>query len=62
MVFGNTKDFDVNDIAPSEIYGIEVYSGAATIPAQYLAATSGGSCGLIMIWTSDGAQQSAKRR
>jgi hypothetical protein len=61
IVFGNTIDFSVNDVSPREIYGIEIYSGAATIPAQYLAATSGGSCGLIMIWTADGAQQTVKR-
>jgi hypothetical protein len=61
MVFGNTIDFSVNDVSPREIYGIEIYSGAATIPAQYLAATAGGSCGLIMIWTADGAQQTVKR-
>ena len=61
MVFGNTTDFDVNDIAPSEIYGIEIYSGGATMPAQYLASTSGGLCGLIMIWTGDGARQTSKQ-
>jgi len=62
IVYGNTIDFSVNDVSPREIYGIEIYSGAATIPAQYLAATVGGSCGLIMIWTSYGAQQTAKRQ
>lgn len=61
MVFGNTAAFNVNDISPREIYGIEIYSGAATIPGQFLASAPGGSCGLVMIWTSDGAQQSAKR-
>jgi hypothetical protein len=61
MVFGNTAGFNVNDIPPRWLYGIEIYSGPATIPPQYLASTAGGSCGLIMIWTSDGARQSAKR-
>jgi hypothetical protein len=61
IVFGNTIDFSVNDVSPREIYGIEIYSGAATIPAQYLAETAGGSCGLIMIWTSDGARRTGKR-
>jgi len=61
VVFGNTKEFDVNDIAPSEIYGIEIYSGPSTIPGQYLASAPGGSCGLIMIWTSDGARQTSKQ-
>ena len=56
------SDFDVNDISPNEIYGIEIYNGAATIPGQYLASAPGGSCGLVMIWTLNGAYQSAKRR
>jgi hypothetical protein len=62
MVFGNTSGFDINDISPREIYGVEIYSGAATIPGRYLTSTAGGSCGLIMIWTADGARQTTKRR
>ncbi len=51
----------LNDIAPSEIYGIEAYSGVSTIPAQYMGAAGQSPCGLIMIWTQSGAQLSAKR-
>jgi hypothetical protein len=56
-----SSDFDVNDISPGEIYGIEIYDGAATIPGQYLASASGGSCGLVMIWTVNAAHESARR-
>ena len=59
MVFGN--DFDVDDIPPSAIYGIEIYNGGATVPSRYLASGATTACGLIMIWTMDGARQSAKR-
>lgn len=52
--------FDVNDIQPGEIYGIEIYNGSATIPAQYLVLTGRSPCGLVMIWTANGAHQSAK--
>lgn len=58
VVFGT--DFDVNDISPHDLYGVEVCAGAATIPAQYLSTMAGGSCGLIMLWTFGGAQQSTK--
>jgi hypothetical protein len=61
MVLGSTRDFNVNDISPREIYGIEIYSGPATIPGQHLASAAGASCGLIMIWTANGARQNAKR-
>jgi hypothetical protein len=58
-IFGLASDdgFDVNAVPPSDIYGIEIYNGAATIPAQYLSATAGSYCGLIMIWTRGGAGQ-----
>jgi hypothetical protein len=58
-VFGT--GFDVDDISPRDIYGIEIYSGASTTPAQYITGTDNGSCGLIMIWTFSGAQASARR-
>ena len=38
---------------PSEIAGIEIYSGSATIPLQYKSANTG--CGVILIWTKDGS-------
>src|SRR5262249_30712783 len=58
MVF--RSGFNVSDISPREIYGIEIYDGASTIPGQYLSATAGGSCGLIMIWTIGGAASNGK--
>jgi hypothetical protein len=61
MVFGTTRDFNVDDIAPSEIHGIEIYNGAASVPGQFMTATAGGACGLIMIWTADGARQSTRQ-
>jgi Carboxypeptidase regulatory-like domain/TonB-dependent Receptor Plug Domain len=44
-----------NDIAPpKEIAGIEIYSGAATIPVQYKP-ISGSFCGVILLWTRIGS-------
>jgi hypothetical protein len=43
--------FPADQIAPSEIYGVEVYSGPATIPREYASQIGDGFCGLVMIWT-----------
>jgi hypothetical protein len=41
---------DLDEIPPKEVYGVEVFAGAAMVPLQY---GSSGSrwCGLIAIWT-----------
>ena len=41
--------FDVNSVQPEHIAGIEVYTGAAQIPAKYN--RTGGGCGVLLIWT-----------
>lgn len=52
-VDGHLKDFgfDANMIPVSEIYGIEVYPGPATIPREFASIRRESGCGLIMIWT-----------
>jgi hypothetical protein len=55
--------FDVNYVSPRDIYGIEVYSGPATIPVRYMSASvDNNTCGLVMIWTFSGAQASEGAR
>ena len=47
--------FDFDGISPPKgIAGIEIYSGAATIPVQYKP-TSGSFCGVILLWTRVGS-------
>lgn len=41
--------FDINSLQPGTIEGIEVYSSASQIPAQYN--RSAGGCGVMLIWT-----------
>jgi hypothetical protein len=40
--------FDINSIPPETIAGLEVYSSAAQIPAQYNRTSAG--CGVIVVW------------
>jgi hypothetical protein len=59
VVYG--VDFPINDISPSEIFGIEIYGGSATLPPEYITGVAvGGSCGLIMIWTRTGGGEQSK--
>ena len=43
--------FALDRIPPSDIYGIEVYPGPASIPAEYASTQQDAHCGLIMVWT-----------
>jgi hypothetical protein len=43
--------FAADQVAPDEIYGVEVYSGPATIPREYASQIVDSYCGLVMIWT-----------
>jgi hypothetical protein len=47
-------DFAMNSIAPSDIYGIEIYAGPADIPPKFSGADADSYCGLIVIWTQSG--------
>jgi TonB-dependent receptor-like protein len=43
--------FDINMIPVTEIYGIEVYPGPATVPREFASTRRESGCGLVMIWT-----------
>lgn len=43
-------DLDVNDmLTPGDVEGVEIYSGAATIPFEFN--MTGRACGAVLIWT-----------
>jgi hypothetical protein len=47
---GTTSELDIDGAVPIQnVAGVEVYLGAAQIPAQFGA--TGTACGLIAIWT-----------
>jgi hypothetical protein len=55
---------DLNDdspfpVSPVEIMAIEVYSGPASVPAEFQRSLNG--CGVIAIWTKRGGTRPAKR-
>ena len=44
-------EFDLDDIEPSTIEGVEIYHGLATIPAEFLSARGMERCGVIALWS-----------
>lgn len=43
--------FNVDDVRPEDVAGLEIYRGAATIPPAYNKGTA--LCGVVLIWTRD---------
>ena len=46
--------FSLDEIGPTELHGVEVYPGPATIPAEFGGMRKDAYCGLVMIWTRRG--------
>lgn len=44
-------EFDLDDIEPSTIEGVEIYNSMSTVPPQFLAARGGERCGVIALWS-----------
>lgn len=53
--------FDVDNINPMTIEGIEIYKGVATVPTTLLGPGAEGSCGVIAIWTRQGEPRPKRR-
>jgi hypothetical protein len=51
---------DVDVVIPSSISGIEVYTGASTIPPLFRG-TGNPKCGVVAIWTREGKRPSGER-
>jgi Carboxypeptidase regulatory-like domain/TonB-dependent Receptor Plug Domain len=43
--------FNLDDLAPGDIEGIELYAGPAGLPAQYNVKDGTTVCGIVLIWT-----------
>jgi hypothetical protein len=45
------QGFGIDDVLPSDVEGVEFYSGPSTLPAKYTTPRSNPACGTILIWT-----------
>ncbi|MCH7476120.1 MAG: carboxypeptidase regulatory-like domain-containing protein [Gemmatimonadetes bacterium] len=46
---GSTLDFNINQLNPDVIQGVEAFSGPSQVPAEYN--RPGADCGVILVWT-----------
>lgn len=49
----------IDEIPPSNVYGMEIYKGSSQVPTQYSTGTA--MCGAVLIWTKEG-DRGARRR
>jgi len=50
-------DYSIDDVRPSDVRGIELYLGAATLPVEFSSVQPDAPCGIVMIWTKTGAER-----
>lgn len=53
-------EFDVDGIDPGDVAGMEIYSGAAAVPVEYVVPFGPTACGTILIWTKHPEPRRAK--
>jgi len=46
-----TSNFDIDEVLPGDVEGVELYPGSAGVPAQYNRFVGTSICGTILIWT-----------
>ncbi|MFL5613170.1 MAG: carboxypeptidase regulatory-like domain-containing protein [Gemmatimonadaceae bacterium] len=44
-------NLNIDDIVPQDVEGIEIYSGASTVPPQFNTREGTTICGVVLIWT-----------
>jgi hypothetical protein len=56
-------EFDLDALSPRSIEAMEIYSGPATVPAQFMSSRGiASACGSIIIWSREGELRPKKRK
>ena len=45
------RGFNIDDMPPSDVEGIEIYPGVSTVPPQFKSVTGTSACGVVVIWS-----------
>ena len=54
--------FDIDALAPGTLEGMEVYSGASTVPTEFRKGFGRAGCGMIVFWTRQGEPRAKRQR
>ena len=55
-------EFDLDNLSPTSLEGIEIYTGVSQIPPQFMGARGLGSCGVIVVWSREGERREKRRK
>lgn len=55
-------EFDIDAISPLSVAGIEIYSGVASVPVNFVLPFGRTPCGTILIWSRQGERQQGKHK
>jgi TonB-dependent Receptor Plug Domain/Carboxypeptidase regulatory-like domain/Gram-negative bacterial TonB protein C-terminal len=56
-------EFDLDAIDPRSIEGVEIYSGPASVPAQFMGNRNlSSACGTVILWSREGELRAKKRK
>lgn len=55
-------EFDLDALAPKSVAAIEIYSGPAAVPPQFVVPFGPTACGTIVIWSRQGEPRQRRRR
>jgi len=46
-----TRGYNIDDMPPQDVEGIEIYPGVSTVPPQFKSITGTSACGVVVIWS-----------
>jgi TonB family protein len=56
-------EFDLDALPPQSLAGVEIYSGPASVPAEFLGTQSiSSSCGTVILWSKEGELRAKRRK
>jgi TonB family protein len=55
-------EFDLDNLSPTSLEGVEIYTGVSQVPPQFMGTRGMGSCGVVVVWSREGERREKKRK